>query len=207
MPGENRYFWGSIYPESMIDNWQDEIAHIIQKPFAYCIHQSDSTAEHERKTHVHLIVAWSNNSTAKAALRLFNKLTAPGHACCCPHVEACENIRYCYDYLIHDTDDARKKGKHLYDPSERIEGNGFDIGSYEQLDISEKNRIIDYIENLIDEVPFTNVAELRSFIADNCEYKFLLVFRERHFYFGALCKGQYQRMECARKLNQRDRVQ
>lgn len=32
-----------------------------------------------------------------------------------------------YDYLIHDTDKCRKLGKHQYDPSERITGNGFDI--------------------------------------------------------------------------------
>ena len=53
--------------------------------------------------------------------------------------EAVVGIRNVYDYLIHDTEDCRKKGKEQYDPSERITGNNFDIGAYEQLGTAEKN--------------------------------------------------------------------
>ena len=55
--------------------------------------------------------------------------------------EAVVGIRNVYDYLIHDTEDCRKKGKEQYDPSERITGNNFDIGAYEQLGTAEKNEM------------------------------------------------------------------
>ena len=54
-----------------------------------------------------------------------------------------------YNYLIHDTEDSRKKHKHQYDKSERITGNNFDIGSYEQLSVDEKNSILVELEKLI----------------------------------------------------------
>ena len=38
-----------------------------------------------------------------------------------------------YNYLIHDTDSCRKQGKYLYKVEDRICGNGFDIGLYEQF--------------------------------------------------------------------------
>ena len=40
--------------------------------------------------------------------------------------------------LIHDTDTCRKQGKELYPPENRITGNNFDIGAYEQVGIAEK---------------------------------------------------------------------
>ena len=37
---------------------------------------------------------------------------------------------------------CRKLGKHQYDPSERITGNGFDIGNYEQISTAEKQHML-----------------------------------------------------------------
>jgi len=42
----------------------------------------------------------------------------------------------------YDTDKCRKLGKHQYDPSERITGNGFDIGNYEQISTAEKQHML-----------------------------------------------------------------
>ena len=36
---------------------------------------------------------------------------------------------------------AERKAKEQYDPSERITGNNFDIGAYEQLGTAEKNEM------------------------------------------------------------------
>ena len=98
----------------------------------------DSKSEH-RKDHVHLIVAFPNTTTYKHALNVMDLLSAEGKKAI-NKCEAVVGIRNVYDYLIHDTEDCRKKGKEQYDPSERITGNNFDIGAYEQLGTVEKER-------------------------------------------------------------------
>ena len=139
-----RYFTGSCYPENMIDNWVSEVDHILQIPFCYCIHNKDVNNDCEgRKVHVHFILAFPNTTTKKHALSIINRLSLPDRICC-PHLEVPVNIRYIYDYLIHDTDNARSKGKFLYNPSDRICGNGFDIGSYEQFSLADKDKILTF---------------------------------------------------------------
>ena len=96
-------------------------------------------SEH-RKDHVHLIVAFPNTTTYKHALNVMDLLSAEGKKAI-NKCEAVVGIRNVYDYLIHDTEDCRKKGKEQYDPSERITGNNFDIGAYEQLGTAEKNEM------------------------------------------------------------------
>ena len=92
------------------------------------------------KDHVHLIVAFPNTTTYKHALNVMDLLSAEGKKAI-NKCEAVVGIRNVYDYLIHDTEDCRKKGKEQYDPSERITGNNFDIGAYEQLGTAEKNEM------------------------------------------------------------------
>ena len=98
------------------------------------------TAERTPKDHVHLIVAFPNTTTYKHALNVMDLLSAEGKKAI-NKCEAVVGIRNVYDYLIHDTEDCRKKGKEQYDPSERITGNNFDIGAYEQLGTAEKNEM------------------------------------------------------------------
>ena len=38
---KGKYWWAIMYPENMVDNWENNISEIIQKPFAYCIHDKD----------------------------------------------------------------------------------------------------------------------------------------------------------------------
>ena len=124
---------GICYPENMRDDWQDEIDDILQVPFAYAVHDIDHDQKSkQRKTHAHIIVVWSGNTTRKAIINVLNRLSADGKKCC-SSAEPINNIRHAYDYLIHDTASCRKKGKELYPVEARIEGNNFDIGQLEQL--------------------------------------------------------------------------
>lgn len=102
----------------MVSGWEDIISQVIQLPACYIIHNKDVNNDNEgRKTHVHLMVVWRNNTTYKAALGLFNRLSKVGSVSdtnrspikCCPFVEQVLNVRQLYDYFIHDTEDARKK--------------------------------------------------------------------------------------------------
>lgn len=136
-----RFWTGVLYPENMREDWKEVIGDTLQYPYAYCQHfqDKDSKSEH-RKDHVHLIVAFPNTTTYKHALNVMDLLSAEGKKAI-NKCEAVVGIRNVYDYLIHDTEDCRKKGKEQYDPSERITGNNFDIGAYEQLGTAEKNEM------------------------------------------------------------------
>ena len=73
-----RYWSAIMYPENMIDTWQQDIAQLLEFPFAYCIHDKDLNGE--RKTHVHIILALPNTTTFKAVVSLFVRLQKDG--CC-----------------------------------------------------------------------------------------------------------------------------
>lgn len=140
MAQEKASKWTAVcYPENMLDGWEEQIGHILQLPFAYCLHHKDGDSKSEhRKDHIHIIIVWPGPTTYTNALKVVQKLSKPG-AICCNTVQAVINVRYMYDYLIHDTETARKEGKELYRPEDRITGNNFDIGAYEQLGAKEKN--------------------------------------------------------------------
>lgn len=163
-------FWATVlYPENMIENWESKIDEILQIPYCYIIHNMDKDTKSEhRKDHVHLMLVFSNTTTQKHALAVANQLSKEGKKAAST-IQAVIGIRNVYDYFIHDTDSSRKAGKELYDASQRITGNGFDIGSYEQLGVAEKNDICKELCNLIREKRYTNFADFFEFVIDNYE--------------------------------------
>ena len=112
-----RFWTGVLYPENMREDWKEVIGDTLQYPYAYCQHSQDKDSKSEhRKDHVHLIVAFPNTTTYKHALNVMDLLSAEGKKAI-NKCEAVVGIRNVYDYLIHDTEDCRKKGKEQYDPS------------------------------------------------------------------------------------------
>lgn len=150
---KHKYFVAVLYPDSMVENWQEEIGYLLQKPYAYCIHNADSS-----KTHVHVMVAYRNNTTVNAVLKLYQRLQPS-----CVHCEPCD-VEYMYNYIIHDTEDCRKKGKHLYSKEERILGNGFDICSYREISKSDKMNLLILFISIIREQGFNNFADFIDYI-------------------------------------------
>lgn len=194
---------GILYPENMRDDWQEEIDDILQVPFAYAIHDIDhDTKSKQRKTHVHCIVVWGGNTTQKAIVNVLNRLSAPGKKCCST-AEPINNIRHAYDYLIHDTDSCRKKGKEPYPPEARIEGNNFDIGQLEQFSTKDKQDMLFELVGFIMTEKFETindftVAAMRDFPE---------VYREIIVGYNSIleryCRGNYLNAERARKRAER----
>ena len=188
---KSRVWTGSLYPENMIENWQEEISNIIQLPCVYIIHDKDVNNDREgRKVHVHLMVIWRNNTTNKAALQLFNRLSSPDRKCC-PFVEKVISVRHVYDYFTHSTDDAKKKGKYLYPENERICLNNFDIGIYEQLTTEEKEEILEELEELALKPEFMNFKRLTLYVIKNYNREYKRVLRNYSGYLERITKGNY----------------
>lgn len=169
MAEKNRYWSGVLYPENMVDDWQDLIGDLLQLPYCYCIHHADldSKSEH-RKDHVHLIIVFNNTTTYKHALSVFNVLSSEGRIA----INTCKpiiNIRSMYEYLIHNTETCRKLGKEEYAASERIAGNNFDIGNYEQVSLAEKNEVCKELCKLIVSENFIYFNEFFMYVCSNYE--------------------------------------
>lgn len=207
------YWWAMMYTENMRSDWKENIAHILQIPFSYCIHNYDNSYSDgsSRKEHVHILVRFQNPTTGKNALNLFlqlnddNKNAIPNN-----EIEKVSNVVYAYNYLIHDTPEARKSGKHLYSKSDRICGNNFDIGSYEQLTLLEAENISNDLCDLICEKGFTNFMQFYKYIRSDPELegdrKDKLVMLKRHSgLYERLCRGNYLEKQDIRQ-QEKDRV-
>lgn len=162
--GDSRYWVGILYPENMRSDWQEEIASIVELPFAYCVHDKDLKNDGDcAKTHVHIILAWPNTTTYKRAYTIFKMLEAPD----LPEdkdavfsVKPIVSMQRLYDYLIHDTDDAKKKGKYQYSPDLRIEGNNFDIHFLSQTSQEEKAEALKEVLHICKEDSIFNLVVL-----------------------------------------------
>lgn len=196
MAEKNRYWTAVCYPENMLPGWEQKIDRILQLPYAYCKHDLDHDKKSEhRKDHVHIVVAWGNTTTGKHALETFNRLSAPGRICC-SFCESVIGIRYIYEYLIHNTEGAKKEGKEIYPASARITGNGFDIGAYEQLSAKEKSDALRELCELIIEKKYQNFADFYCYAMYNEQYedaKYWEAFKTYSGLLERLCKGNYQK--------------
>lgn len=157
--GNARYWWAVLYQENMRPDWREAIDDLVQLPYAYCEHKADRDSKSvHRKDHVHIILAKNNTTSYKHIMGVFNLLSAEGkkalNTC-----EACVDIRHCYDYLIHDTASCRKQGKEQYDPSERVTGNNFDIGSFEQISTAQKQEMLKELVGYIISGGFMTIAD------------------------------------------------
>ena len=190
-----RYWVALMYPENMVDNWEDNISNLLQVPFCYCIHDKDICSDGTiRKAHVHLMIVWGNTTTYKSALNCFKKLEKDGcSAIPNDQIQQVQNVRFMYNYLIHDTDDCRKKNKFLYPASCRISGNGFDIGAFEQLSIVDCERILDQLEKILISRPYTNYGSFYRDIKarEDLDKEYSVIARKNHGFLEALCRGFY----------------
>lgn len=200
---KSRHWCGVLYPENMIPNWEEEIYNIIPFPFSYCIHDKDTNKDGSiRKTHVHVIIVFNNTTTYKHALSLFEELSDKGKKAI-NKVERVLNIKNMYDYLIHDTDGARRAKKYLYDVSERVNGNNFDIGAYEQLSKTDKLNIQKEISSIIINERFTNFTDFYEYMmldyGDDSQY-FEVIITYSGF-FERLIKGNYHKHESLKYIS------
>lgn len=191
-----RFWSGILYPENMRDDWEDSISELLQIPYCYCIHDKDllKESEEERKVHVHLIICFSNTTTFKTAMRTFHKLDKNALCSCLSTCEYIQNIRYMYNYLIHDTDKAKKDKKFQYPLSSRKFGNNFDIGSYEQLDISDRDRMLNELLDCVISENFTNFSDFYMFFKSNYDSSYFQVLKGHSGLIERIIKGNYLKL-------------
>ncbi len=186
-----RYWCAVLYPENMIDNWEIKIGDLIEFPYAYCIHDKDVDKEGEvRKTHMHIIIAYSNTTTQASVVKLLEKLNAPGKNAF-NAIQQVNNVRHMYNYLIHDTETCKKRKKHLYEKKERITGNNFDIGDFEQVSTADKRRMLKEICDIVIEQELTNLADVYIYVDENYDDAYFDVLASYSGMIARITKGVF----------------
>ncbi|MCL2229165.1 MAG: replication protein [Firmicutes bacterium] len=86
------------------------------KAYAYILHDKCKMNDSEelKKPHYHFLVQLYKNQRGSWFKQFKSEDMGIVFA------QPCRTPDKAFDYLIHDTNNARKEGKHLYDPSERV---------------------------------------------------------------------------------------
>lgn len=206
-----RYWVAVCYPENMKDDWQETIGDLVQVPYAYCIHDKDHLAkykpkkgeDHMRKVHAHIMLAFPNTTTQNFALQTIEKLAKDGCKCTNGTIQSITNVRNQYDYLIHDTETARRQQKYKYDKSERICGNNFDIGAYEQLSLKEKQNMKKTLSDAIIQEGFTNFMDFHMFVTSNFDDEYFEILTAYSSFFEKLTRGNFQKFGVEHEIQKR----
>lgn len=163
MADKKRVYSAILYLENLHPDWQDRVESVLQLPSAYAIHDHPADLRSEKKPHVHLIVQWFGPVTSKNALGTINDaLSAPG-CVCCSTVQSVNSVRHMYNYLIHASSDAVRKGKYLYPEEARVSCNGFRISDNSD---DESEASLFYIEGLVLDGNFSSFSDLVSKIRE-----------------------------------------
>lgn len=209
MVAKTKYWEGVLYPESMRPSWKEDIEDVLQVPFAYAVHDQDVDSNGKpRKAHVHVMVVWPGNTTRQAVIRAFNALSKPGERCCST-AEMVNNVRHAYDYLIHDTDSCRKKGKVLYPESSRVCGNNFEIGQFEQFSAQTKQDMLWELIGYIVAEGYQTINEFTVVLMAEYPPEYRRVAIEYHSILDRYCRGNYlkakRERDMQREQTERDR--
>ena len=177
---KSRYFDFLLYPESIPEDWEDCLAKLGLPMAVSPLHDLDVTEReykelksHEqaiidaggvvyKKPHYHVIYVAKNPVTTESVR---NKIKRALGGKSVSHIEITDSVEWYFNYLTHDTADARKKHKHLYDKKDITYINDFDIDRYVVLDEGQKRELVGVIFNIVREYQIENMFDLADFIA------------------------------------------
>ena len=160
-----RYFTFLLYPESIPNDWIDNLE-LIGVPIAISpLHDkdlSDVEGQKYKKEHYHVIYVSKNPVTAESVrLKVKRSLGDKSVAMVQIVSTSMENM---YLYLTHESKDAIAKNKHKYSKADIWLLNNFDIDRYVTLDVEDKDDMLNDVCDLIDDHNLANMRELRRFV-------------------------------------------
>ena len=160
-----RYFTFLLYPESIPNDWIDNLE-LIGVPIAISpLHDkdlSDVEGQKYKKEHYHVIYVSKNPVTAES-VRLKVKRSLGDKSVAMVQIVS-TTIENMYLYLTHESKDAIAKNKHKYSKADIRLLNNFDIDRYVTLDVEDKDDMLNDVCDLIDDHNLANMRELRRFV-------------------------------------------
>ena len=174
-----RNFAFIIYPESIPSNWvsclEDLGVAMAVSPLHDLDQKEDDLSETEleliksgvkvyKKPHYHVLYIARNPVTVESVRNKIKRKLGNNSV---SHIEIIDFLKGSYEYLTHESKDAKKKNKHVYDKKDLLHINGFDIDRYVTLDESEKRALKNLLLEIIRKKHLVNVIHLLDFIELN----------------------------------------
>jgi hypothetical protein len=152
------------------------------KDYAYILHDKcpqDENPELLKKPHWHVLVKFRGQQRGSWFKRFETKEIGTVFR------QPVGDAQGAYDYLIHDTAPARKKGKRLYDPAERIstiENFDNDLNEKEDENLRHYLDLLELVEGNMTWHQFLYKMPKRLHMVGNFHKSFILLYKERHPY-------------------------
>ena len=172
-----RHFGFLLYPESIPKNWKEQLENLGVSLAVSPLHDSDEKetkdlSEQEKlivknggkvykKPHYHVIYVAKNPVTVESVRKKIKRKLGNNSVA---HLEIIDYIKGSYEYLTHESKDAKAKNKHVYDKKDILHINDFDIDRYVTLDESQKRELKNQLVNIILQCGIVNFKELKAFL-------------------------------------------
>lgn len=140
----------------------DQVKSVLKKhdsnirSYAYIVHDMDLTEDGKPKeTHIHLLIRLVNNTTVDAVRNWFNGFTDSNDLPVNTLAQPLHDISSSFDYLTHNTEQARIDGKYEYS-SDLVVSNNIDF--WRNSDLQDQDNISLAIQDILNGEPLATVA-------------------------------------------------
>lgn len=179
---KGRNFAFILYPESLPEDWADLLESLGIPMAVSPLHDKDprevknvfelSDEETDllnrgmlfKKAHYHVMYSAPNPVTTDGVR---NKIKRKLGDNVLSHVEIVDNVEGYYKYLTHESSDAIKKNKPVYDKNEIKHLSNFDIDRYITLDEAQKKELFNAVTGAIYKHKIENLFELMDYVVSN----------------------------------------
>lgn len=174
---KKRFHTFIAYPDSLPSDWKEMLEAIRLPMVVSPLHDKDEVEEKKltpqqkalvqsgqkvyKKPHYHVIYVAKNPVTTDAVRKRIQRSLGVNAV---SHVEFVNNIVGLYDYLTHESEEAKKAKKHVYDASELQFIGGFKIEDYITVSLEEKKNLVIELVDIIRSEKFIDVGELYDYL-------------------------------------------
>ncbi|HBI9190391.1 TPA: replication protein [Staphylococcus aureus] len=172
---KSRYFTFLLYPdgEGFPHDWEERLEKIGVPIAVSPLHDKDKNKNRTlKKQHYHGIYIANNPVTAESVRNKLKAVLSSDKIECKAVAKVqivYESVESTYLYLTHESKDAIRKNKYVYDKAEIKHINNFDIDRYITIDVETKNQTLKILLQIIRAYSIPNVLDLHDFIEKNGE--------------------------------------
>lgn len=192
----SRYWEVLIYPDSVLWNWKIIWKNNIILPLAVSPEHDPTknlevNVDLENKIHHHAILRYPNSTTESTIKKLMDQLYESGSS---PKPIKVYDLVARYRYLVHLDDPEKQQFKEPGDPEkvalDKIECLcGFDIEQYKQFDNVEVMKLMDELEQIIQNKRFITMRALAEYLQLSHRGDLVRILRGHHNYFNQYMNG------------------